>query len=81
MKATERGVLTPWRQQREGQVTIWKDVSRERDTHILETAEGGTGQETERMRPSEGHSLSGDRIGTEKSGHNKKATKRGVLTP
>ena len=75
MKVAERGVLTPWRQQREGQVTIWKEIGRESDTHILETAEGGTGRKTERMQPSEGHSLSGDRIGREKSGGEKKATR------
>jgi len=33
-------------------------------THWLEIAEGGTCQDAERKRPSEGHSLSRDRRGT-----------------
>jgi len=47
-KLTKQGVLTDWRQQREGQVRIWKETDQERDTHILGTAEGGTSQDTER---------------------------------
>ena len=38
-------------------------------THFLETASGGTSQNMERIRPSEGHSLSEDGIGRDKSGH------------
>ena len=40
MKATERGALTSWRPQREGQVRTWKESDRVRGTHRLETAEG-----------------------------------------
>jgi len=44
-----------------------------RGTHKLETAEGGTSQDTERKQMSEGHSQTGDRRGRDKSGHGKKA--------
>ena len=42
---------------------------------MLETASGGTNQDGERKRLREGHSPSRDRIGRDKSGHGKKATK------
>jgi hypothetical protein len=59
-KPTERGPLTNWRRQKEGPVRTRKEIDRVRGTHILETAEGGTCQDTETNRSSEGHSLSGD---------------------
>ena len=37
-------------------------------------------QDTERIRLSEGHSLSGERRWTDKSGHGKNPTERGALT-
>ena len=51
-----------------------KECGRVRDAHILETALGKTSQDTKRKRPSEGHSLPGDRVGKDRSGHGKKAT-------
>ena len=58
----------------------WNDCDRASSTHILEMASGGTSQDTERMRPSEGHSLPEDGIGRDKSGHRKHPTERGALT-
>ena len=53
-----------------------------RGTHNLnlETAEGGTYQDTERNRLSEGHSPPGDGRKRDLSGHGQKYTKRGILT-
>ena len=58
MKLTEQGALTLWRWQREGLVRTQKETDRARRTNHLETAEGGTSQDTERNRPSEGHEYS-----------------------
>ena len=79
-KQTEQGALTSWRPHREGQVRIRKETDRARGTHSLETASGGTSQDTERNRPSEVHLLSGDRIGRDKSRYGNKPTGRGALT-
>src|SRR5947208_2050200 len=57
-----------------------KETNRARHTHVLETAEGGTCQDTERNRPSEVHSRTGDGRGRDLSGHTKKPTERGSLT-
>ena len=77
---TDRGPLTYWRQQRVGLVRTLKETDRPRHTHILETAEGGTCQDTERNRPTEAHSPTGDGTGKNLSGHGKKLTDRGALT-
>ena len=45
----EWGALTSWRPQREAQVRTWKETDRGRDTHFLETTEGGTTEDMERM--------------------------------
>ena len=81
-KTTYRGALTSWRRQREGLVRTQKETDRPRCTHIpiLETTEGGTCQDTERNRPTEAHSLSGDGRERDLSGHGKKQTDRGALT-
>jgi len=47
-KATKQGALTNWTPKREGQVRTQKESDQARDTHFLETAEGGTSQDTER---------------------------------
>ena len=47
-EVTELGALTNWRQQREGQVRTQKGADRVRGTHFLETAEGGTSQDTKK---------------------------------
>ena len=77
---TERGALTNWRQHQEEQVRTRKESDRARGTHILETASGGTTQETERIRPSKGHSRTGHGAGRDNSGHGKNWTERGALT-
>ena len=74
-KATGQGALTPWRQQREGQVRTWKESNQARGTYKLEIAEGWTSQDMERKQPSEGHSLPGDSRRRDKSGYIKKVTK------
>ena len=77
---TGREALTNSRRHQEGQVTTRKVSDRERGTHSLETVSGGTSQDTQRIRPSAGHSLSGDGIGRDKSGHGKILTSRWALT-
>ena len=79
-KLTDRGALTSWRWKREGIVRTQKEIDRPRRTHILETAEGGTCQDTERNRPIEAHLHPGDGRGRDLLGHGKKSTDRGVLT-
>ena len=77
---TEQGALTIWRPQREVQVRAQKGSNQTRNTHKLETTEGGTSQDMERKQPSKGHLLSGDHRGRDKSGYGKKVTKQGALT-
>ena len=79
-KPAERSALTNWRQHREGLVRTWKETNRPRRTYFLETAGGGTCQDMERNRPTEAHSLPGDGIGRNLSGHGKKPTKGSRLT-
>ena len=79
-KSTEQGALTYWRWQRERLVRTPKEIDRSSHTHELETAEGATCQDTERNRPTELHSLTGDGRGSDLSGHRKKSTDRGALT-
>jgi len=76
-KQTEQGALTSWRWQREGLVRTWKGTDQARGTHMLETAGGGTCQDTERNQLSKGHSLSGDHRGRDLLGHGKKPSKQG----
>ena len=45
-KPTDRGALTNWRRQREALVRTRKETDQPRHTHVLETAEGGTCQDT-----------------------------------
>ena len=79
-KPTDRGALTLWRRQREELVRTQKETDRPRRTHKLETAEGGTCQDTESNRSTEAHSHPGDDRGRNLSGHGKKPTDRGALT-
>ena len=79
-KPTDRGPLTNWRQQREGLVRTQKETGRPRPTHILEMAEGGTCQDTQRNRTTAAHSHPGDGRGRDLSGHRKKPTDRDALT-
>ena len=79
-KQTDRCALTSWRQQREALVRIQKDTDRPTRTHILETAEGCTCQDTERNRPTDAHSPTGDGRGRHLSGHRKRQADRRALT-
>jgi len=45
-KMTEQGALTNWRWQGKGQVRKWREGDRARGTYKLETADGGTSQDT-----------------------------------
>ena len=74
-KLTERGALTSWGRRRKGLVRTPKETDQEKDTHSLGTIEGGTYQDVEKNRPSEGNSLPGDGRGRDLSGHGKKSTK------
>jgi hypothetical protein len=62
-EASERGALTSWRVQSDGPVRTRKGGEGERGTHFLESVEEWTGQDMERKRASEGHSLPGERRG------------------
>ena len=77
---TDRGPLTSWRRQTEELVRTPKESDRPRPTHILETADRGTCQDTERIRPTEAHSLPGDGRQRNLSGHQKNPTDQGPLT-
>ena len=79
-KSAERRTLTTWRRQRERLVRTRKQIDQEKDTHLLETAEGATCQDTETNRPREGHSRAGDGIGSDLSGHGNKSTEGRTLT-
>lgn len=68
-KATECETLANWRPQWERQVRTGTGRGRFIGTHFLQPAERGTIQDTERMRPSQGHSLPVDHRGMHKSGH------------
>jgi hypothetical protein len=79
-KPTERVTPTSWRRQREGLVRTGKGTYRSRGTHVLETAERGTCQDSERNRLSEGHSRSRDGRERDLSGHREKSTERVTRT-
>ena len=70
--ATEQGRHTNLRRPRGGLVRTRKERDGATRTHFLETAEGGTCRDTERMRRSEGHSLPGDGKGRDLSGGGKR---------
>ena len=77
---TEQGALTSWRPDRGDQVKTKKETERARGTHTLEARSGETSEDTQRNRPIEEHSPTGDHIGRDKSGHGKNPTERGALT-
>ena len=56
---TDQGPLTSWRRQTEGLLRTPKESNRPRPTHQLKTADGGTCQDTERIRPTQAHSPTG----------------------
>jgi len=77
---SERGALTNWRAQMDGQVRTRKESKRVRGTHELESADGRTSQDTEGIQASEGHSQTGEHRWTDKSGHGRNLSERGALT-
>ena len=64
----------------EGLIRTRKKPDPSRHTHSLETEDEGTGQDTEKTRPTMAHSPTGNGRGTDLSGHGKKPTGRGTLT-
>ena len=77
---TKRGALTNSSRNWERQVRTRKESDRATYTHELKSESGETSQNTERIQLSKGNSLSGDRIGGDKSGRGKNLTERGALT-
>ena len=77
---SDRGALTLWGVQIDGQVRTQKGTERPRGTHKLESADRWTSQDTERNRATEGHSLPGECRSMDKSGHGKEQSDRGALT-
>ena len=67
-KQTERRALTSWRRQKEGFVRTQMETNPATCTHFLETAKGGTCQDTERNRLNDAHSHPGDGRGRDLSG-------------
>jgi hypothetical protein len=57
-----------------------KESERTRGTHFLDSPDRRTGEDTERKRASEGHSLPGEHRPTDKSGHEKQANERARAT-
>ena len=76
----DRGPLTSWRRQTEGLVRTRKVSDRPRPTHQLKIADRGSCQDTERIRPTEAHSLTVDGRQRDLSGHRKDPTDRCLLT-
>ena len=77
---TNRGPLTSCRRQTERLVRTLKQSDQPRPAHFLETADRATCQDTETIRPTEAHSLSGDGRQSDLSGHRINKTNRGPLT-
>jgi len=69
--AGQQGALTSWRAKRERQVRTWKEFELASATHALETTDGETSQDTERLQANNGHSRPGDPRQRDKSGHRK----------
>jgi hypothetical protein len=80
MNPSERGALTSWRAETEGQVRTRKDFEQAKGTHVLESADRGTSEDTERIQASEGHSRTGERRPRHKSGHGMNPSERGAPT-
>ena len=77
---TDRGTLTSWRRKTEGHVRTPKKSDQPRPTHFLETADRGTCQATDTIRPTEAHSHPGVGRQSNLSGHRNNPTDRGPLT-
>src|SRR6267142_804173 len=78
-KESDRGALTSWRVQTDRQVRTQKEFDRARGTHQLESTDARTSQDKS-IRPSEGHSRTGEHRWMDESGHGENLTERGALT-
>jgi len=80
--ASQQGDLTFWRAQIERQVRKWKECEPARGTYMLESPDGETSQDTERVQASKGHwhSQTGEPRQRDKSGHGKNVNQQGALT-
>src|SRR6267142_2307709 len=67
-------------EQTDSQVRAQRESERPRGTHVLESADGQSGQDIEGIRVSKGHSLPGEHRQTDRSGHGRSPSKRGALT-
>src|SRR6266581_2501003 len=76
-QTSQQGTLTCWRGQRLELVRTWKANKPARDTHILERAEVGIGQNMESKPASKGHSQAGEGRGWDWSEHGKKQASKG----
>src|SRR5260221_376429 len=79
-QTSQQGTLTCWRGQRLGLVRKWKANKPARDTHKLERAEVGIGQNMESKQASKGHSLAGEGRGWDWSEYGKQTSQQGTLT-
>src|SRR6267142_1892517 len=71
---TERGALTSWRAQTDGQVRTWKQSDRARGTHLLEDA--GTNKSGHRNKPTERGALTNWRAQTDEQVRTEKQSDR-----
>src|SRR5260221_323318 len=79
-QTSQQGTLTTWRGQRLGLVRTWKANKPARDTHMLERAEVGIGQNIESKQASKGHSQTGEGSGWDLSEHRKRTSQQRTLT-
>src|SRR5258708_8207652 len=79
-QTSQQGTLTNWRGQRLGLVRTWKANKPARDTHTLERAEVGIGQNMESKQASNGHSHAGERRGWDWSEHGKQTSQQRTRT-
>src|SRR5260221_239376 len=79
-QTSQQGTLTNWRGQRLGLVRTWKANKPARETHILERAEVGIGQNMEGKQASKGHSHTGEGRGGDWSEHGRQTSQQGRLT-
>jgi len=77
-QTSQQGTLTPWRGQRLGLVRTWKANKPARDTHLLERAEVGIGQNMESKQASKGHSHAGEGRGWDWLEHGKQTSQQGT---
>src|SRR5260221_2834359 len=77
---SQSGKLATWKGERLVLVRIGKENKPARDTHTLERAEVGIGQNMESKQASKGHSQPGEGRGWDWSEHGKQTSQQGTLT-